>query len=489
MCPRIQGRLPLCVHGDFLSNAVIDAVYRRMKMRRMWLLAAGVLGCGGSGETAITPPSVSVESVAVTSATVPVLIVGNSTRLTASALDAQRNVLSGRPIAWSSSAAQIAAVSADGVVSAVSPGTATIRATSDGKFAEVGVTVRPQPWSLTGSLATGRALLSLTLLENGSVLAAGGQVIGTPFQTLRTSELYDPATGTWRAAGSLTTGRANHLAVRLRNGKVLVAGGYSIELSTRLASAELYDPVTNVWSTTGSMTEPRNLPEAALLPDGRVLVAGGSGAGTDLNALATAEIFDPASGTWSRTTSLSAARAGHTTTALPNGRVLVAGGASGAFSAPSFQTTAELFDATTGVWSAAGSVGVGRGYHRAVALPAGRLLMIGGSDIVSTVFPATDLYDVATGVWASSAPLGAGRTSHSATVLPDGRVLVAGGGASAPLGSTELFDVTAGRWTTAGDMRVPRSNHRAVLLPNGQVLVVGGQGVGASTTAEIYDPG
>jgi len=237
------------------------------------------------------------------------------------------------------------------------------------------------------------------------------------------------------------------------------------------------------------MTEPRNLAAAALLPDGRVLVMGGSGTGTDLNAIATAEIYDPAIGRWSRTTSLSVARGGHTATTLSNGTVLVAGGGSGTYSAPTLHASAERFDPRTDTWTTTGNVSVARGFHRAVALPNGRLLLTGGSDFVSTVFPASDIYDAATGAWTVAAALGQGRISHAAIALRTGDVLVSGGGGSTPLGSAERFDVAAGRWVSAGDMRVPRANHAAVLLPNGKVLVVGGQGVGAATSAEIYDPG
>ncbi|MBK8247146.1 MAG: Ig-like domain-containing protein [Gemmatimonadetes bacterium] len=457
-------------------------------MRYPWLLAIVSVGCGGGGETALTPPPVVVASVTIDGGPPVPLLVGLTTQLTATARDARGIALSGRAISWSSTAATVASVSTSGLVTGVAAGTAQIRATAEGQTAEVAVTVRAQPWSLTGSLATGRTLHSLTVLANGSVLAVGGQVLGTPFQTVRESELYDPGTGRWRSAGRLTTGRANHVAIRLRDGKVLVAGGYSIELSARLASAELYDPATDTWSATGSMSEPRNIAEAALLADGRVLVAGGSGAGTNLNALATAEIYDPATGRWSPAMNLSVARAGHAIMTLPNGKVLVVGGGSGTFSAPILHASAEVFDPVAGVWSATGGVPLARGYHRAVALPNGRVLLTGGSDFVSTVFPASDLYDASTGAWTAAGAMVTGRISHSATVLPNGSVLVAGGGGNSVLRSAELFDPATGRWVAAGDLQVPRSNHAAALLANGKVLVAGGQGVGAATSAEIFTP-
>jgi N-acetylneuraminic acid mutarotase len=404
-------------------------------MRRFWCLAAGILGCGGSGEVGVTPPPVTVATVSIGGASVATVLVGSSATLTATARDAQNNPLTAKAITWSSGTPTVASVTAGGIVIGVAPGTAQIRATSEDKFAEVAVTVRPQPWSLTGTLANGRTLLTLTLLADGSALAVGGQVLGTPFQTIRTSERYDPATGTWRAAGSMTTGRANHVAIRLLNGKVLVAGGYTLEpSSTRLASAEVFDPATESWSVT-------------------------------------------------------VARGGHTATALSNGKVVVVGGASGTFAAPNLHVSAEVFDPATGAWSATGSVSVARGFHRAVALPNGQLLITGGSNFTSAVFPATDIYDAATGAWTPSTALGTGRISHTASVLANGRVLIAGGGGNGVLGSTEVFDVTSARWTAAGDLRVPRSNHAAVLLLNGKVLVAGGQGAGASTSAELFDPG
>ena len=206
-----------------------------------------------------------------------------------------------------------------------------------------------------------------TLLPNGKVLVAGGY---DSDGALASAELYDPASGTWTATGSLATARVRHTATLLPNGKVLVAGGvdssgYSRErgtlrsgerdldghrqprhrtlLITRrrccptarcssqadhgnvgvLASAELYDPASGTWTATGSLTTARYGHTATLLPNGKVLVAGGY---NGLGYLASAELYDPASGTWTATGSLATARYDHTATLLPNGKVLVAGG-------------------------------------------------------------------------------------------------------------------------------------------------------------------
>ena len=134
------------------------------------------------------------------------------------------------------------------------------------------------------------------MLRNGKVLVAGGYATGP----LATAELYDPATGAWSATGSLKTARFDHTATLLADGKVLVAAGYNGSIVVR--SAELYDPVTGTWQTTGQLTRARENHTATLLSDGRVLVAGGND--TIGNGLDDAEIYDPASGTWSATDSL-----------------------------------------------------------------------------------------------------------------------------------------------------------------------------------------
>ncbi len=129
------------------------------------------------------------------------------------------------------------------------------------------------------------------------------------------------APNTWSDTGSLGTARHKHTATLLPDGKVLVVGG--VGSSGYLASAELYDPATGVWSATGSLTTARYNHTATLLPDGKVLVVGGYGSS---GYLTSAELYDPATGTWSTTGSLATARDKHTATLLPDGKVLVVGG-------------------------------------------------------------------------------------------------------------------------------------------------------------------
>jgi N-acetylneuraminic acid mutarotase len=382
----------------------------------------------------------------------------------------------------------VASVSS-GLVTAIAPGTSVIRATSEGQSGEVTANVTPYPWAATGSMLTGRTLHSATLLGNGKVLVCGGQNLTAPIQLYASCELYDPATGAWSATGSLATARESHTAIRLQDGKVLVTGGNDLT-GTALVSSELYDPASGTWTATGSLGTAR-VTDAVLLADGRVLVAGGSNPGTtgNTNAIASTEIYDPATGTWSAAAPLAAARSGRTLTLLGNGMVLVAGGASGPFTSPTLVAGAELFDPAAGTWSAAGSLATPRGFHRSVLLGNGRVVVIGGTNLTTTVFSRTELFNPSPPAWTLAGDLVVPRSSHSASVLPNGKVLVVGGsGTGLPVNSSELFDPVANTWSSGPAMTQARLNHTAVVLANGKVLVMGGQPIAALPTAEIYDP-
>jgi hypothetical protein len=178
------------------------------------------------------------------------------------------------------------------------------------------------------------ALCSATLLNDGRVLIARGADLSQP------SLLFDPATDTFAATGSMTTARVDQTTTLLSDGRVLIAGGFGVQGGplVGLASAELYDPKTGKFSPTGSMTTARVSQTATLLSDGRVLIAGGSdlrfiAGGSDIpgdslagGSLASAELYDPKTGTFSPTGSMITARGGQTATLLSDGRVLIAGG-------------------------------------------------------------------------------------------------------------------------------------------------------------------
>ncbi len=284
-------------------------------------------------------------------------------------------------------------------------------------------------------------------------------------------------------------GLAAHTATILPNGTVLVAGGSSSNSgSDILATAELYDPATGTFSSTGSMGTTRIYHTATLLPNGKVLVAGGHGAvgGSDIYR-ATAELYDPATGTFSPTGSMGTARYHHTATLLPNGKVLVASGYDGVSGV--FRATAELYDPATGTFSSTGSMGTARVVHKATLLPNGKVLVAGGNS--AGVYLATaELYDPATGTFSSTGSMGTARYSQTATLLPNGKVLMAGGQyGGGYVATAELYDPATGTFSSTGSMGTARYVHTAALLPNGKVLVAGGYGGVYLATAELYDPG
>jgi len=328
-------------------------------------------------------------------------------------------------------------------------------------------------WTLTGSLNTGRFLHTATLLPNGLVMVVGGI---DSHNTLRSAELYDPASGSWTSTGSLSTGRFRHTATLLANGKVLVAGGDFGNGS--LSTAELYDPTTGTWTFTGSLNIARQEHTATLLPGGKVLVSGGRDITTSVSA--TAELYDPLSGTWTATDDLNTAREVHTATLLPNGEVLVAGGIDNTFNGTA---SAELYDPANGTWTVTGELNTARAGHTATLLANGMTLVTGGG---GDSLPTTELYDSASETWTMTGSLNRARGEHTATLLPNGMVLVAGGLASTFSVLAELYDTTSGTWTFTGSLNIGRGGHTATLLPNGMVLAAGGEAPTILTSAELY---
>src|SRR5215472_1443753 len=213
-------------------------------------------------------------------------------------------------------------------------------------------------WSVTGSMADARSGQGTAVLQNGSVLVVGGWNLGIVDAT---AEIYSPPAGNWSGTGSVNLARYGAPAVILPDGKVLFAGGCVNNCNDITSSAELYDPATGTWSYTGSMHTPRYFYTAVLLKTGKVLVAGGCNAAACNTVTPTAELYDPNSGAFSATGSLSSARDYQTATLLANGNVLVAGG----FGTSGTLAQAEIYNASTGRWTSAGNMLTARSQHTA----------------------------------------------------------------------------------------------------------------------------
>jgi hypothetical protein len=346
-------------------------------------------------------------------------------------------------------------------------------------------------WKNTGNLNTARYLNTATLLPNGKVLVAGGDA-GWDNPTVNSAELYDPVTGTWSYTGSLNVGRESHTATLLPNGKVLVAGGWN-DLNGPLDSVEIYDPANGKWSSTANLNTVRFWHTATLLRNDKVLVVGGSDENVPLKS---AEIYDPATGTWSVTGNIIADRYGHTATLLETGKVLIVGGSDDGDIASTL-ASAELYDPVTGTWSATANLNAGSILHTVTLLPDGKVLAAGGYNWPPVSLSGAELYDPATGTWSFTDSLSR-RSGHTATLLPSGTVLVAGGydwNRRASLNSAELYHSATRIWEGTTNLNTPRDGHTATLLTNGKVLVAGGLLVegGPSgsilNSAELYDSG
>ncbi|RMH04823.1 MAG: tandem-95 repeat protein [Nitrospirae bacterium] len=290
----------------------------------------------------------------------------------------------------------------------------------------------------TGSLLAARTGHTATVLPDGQVLIAGG--VDGASQYHATAERYDPSTGVFRQTGAMAVARGGHIAVRLSTGKVLIAGGYN---GTKfLNSAELYDPATGTFAPTGSLNVARSNFSAVLLDSGMVLVVGGYGASSTM-VLDSAELYDPVTETFTLTGSLQTARAGfHLAVRLSTGKALVAGGvgANGQGLA-----SVELYDPESRTFSELESLITGREHHSLTRLPNGQVLIVGGwTGMEGVVLTSAELYDPQTNTVSVTEPLVEGRGFHTATLLNDGTVLVVGGSREASytsqaLASAEIF--------------------------------------------------
>lgn len=329
----------------------------------------------------------------------------------------------------------------------------------------------PGTFTAAGDLTSPRAAHSATLLNNGKVLIAGGyrDVAGAaPFPS---AELYDPATGTTTATGSMLDGRRYHTATLLADGRVLIAGG---SYGTR---AELYDPATGVFSANGDMLAPQpGVHTATLLTNGKVLVAGPGGA---------AQLYDPATGAFT----LTAPYAGGSPmwlaagALLSDGRVLLIGGAN--------QAWTEIYDPSSNTFTITGSPRGWDDVANATLLTNGKVLFVGNGENDGTRADA-ELYDPSAGVFVNVGPALEGHEFAASTPLPDGTVLITGnqlpGGNGDP--HAEVFSPGPQVFSAVGNMTTPRLEHTATLLPDGTVLVAGGYSIWPvpAASTEIYHP-
>ena len=347
-------------------------------------------------------------------------------------------------------------------------------------------------WSSTGTMISARDGHTATILTNGKILAAGGTNNGV---ALTSAELYNPAAGTWASTGSMHVGRTLARAVLFSNGNVLVVGGCINDcLSATTKSAELYNPNSGTFTATGSMVQARAEFAITLLANGQVLVAGGCAA-YDANGCSSttnkAEIYNPATGKWTATTALRAARHAMNATLLSSGKILVAGGATAASDA---LNSTEIYDPTAKTWTLGKKMVQARSDYASLMLGTGKILFMGGENINGVSISNTELYDPSTGTFAATGNMTATREEHTAVLLANGNVLVSGGNkktlaTQTPLASAALYNPTTGKWTATGSMSNARAGHTSTVLHNGNVVNAGGSdAVNELDSAELYKP-
>jgi hypothetical protein len=332
---------------------------------------------------------------------------------------------------------------------------------------------------LSGAAGYTAGAPTLTLLGDGRVLAASGQLNAE-------SLVLDLATADFSIEAPMAVTRNAHAASLLTDGRVLVTGGYIPDGfdGTAIDSVEIYDPVTNTWSLAAPMTYKRTSHGSLTLPNGKVLVVGGlsiydTGYATPADYVATAEVYDPATNTWSNAGTVPNGLFGPSAELLDNGKVLVVGGRN---YGPTFSSlsVAVLYDFVTNSWTPTGSM-ISPRQNRAAKLSDGRVLIGGGVTGSSTSFPdprdqLAEVYDPATGQWSAVAVMNEPRrNSTRPLLLGDGRVLYPDVGTN--VGRIEVFDpagttpAPSGIWRTLPNTPGYQFVRNVNLLPDGTVII------------------
>jgi len=340
-------------------------------------------------------------------------------------------------------------------------------------------------FSFTGSMNVTRYGHKAVLLNNGQVLAVTADTTGG-----NTAELYDPATGKWTLTGTPIMFHEGGSVTLLANGEVLLAAGdnpFFFSPPAFTAAGELYNPSTGQWTMTGSMSSARRYQAAVLLPDGEVLVAGGED--SSFSSIADAVLYNPATGTWQPTANMHEDRLLPLAALLRNGTMLIAGGdhaSNGSIVSP--LTSAEIFNPSTGKWTSIANLPSPGG--PAVLLPNGDVLVVRDA-----------FFDPGTGTWTATGPFPFATHTigpTTATLLATGQVLLTGFRSTyndtPTLNETFLYDFATNAYMGGAPMNSTRFADAATLLPNGQVLVSGGYiravGIGLRplSSAELYTP-
>lgn len=358
---------------------------------------------------------------------------------------------------------------------------------------------KPGTFINTGSMTTARIGYTATLLRDGRVLFAGGSTVE---KALNTAEIYDPATGAFSATGNLTVARSSQAAVPLRDGRVLLAGG-DVCLGgagcppSPVSSAEIYDPASGTFTATANLLAAHPCVKGFPLSNGKVLILGGS------SNVVTAEIYDPEAQTFTAANTSNSHEFFQcpSATQLADGKVLLVDNP--AYYGPPGSAQLEIFDPATGEYTLAspifpsGATDIAGG-STLTLLNSGLVLLAGLEDSscssqgcdTGNFNPTTWLFDPSNNGIKPNGAMPVAKVLFTHTLLQDGTVLVTGGLGHGLETSAALYDPKSGTFSSTGNMSTGRYAHTATLLNDGRVLIVGGEipGTGPSASAELYYP-
>ena len=362
---------------------------------------------------------------------------------------------------------------------------------------------------VTPTLAVPRFGHEAVLLDDGRVLVGGGfsgfannnVIVEFPLGLV---QVYEPAAGMWSIIEPLEGPGIFYSTTKLVDGRVLFVG-LSGGDDQPVGMASIFDPVSESWTPLSGSSSPRGVPSLALLADGRVLVAGGldySGADSPYSspeAVNVVEILDPLTGDWQQAAAMNRALQEQMLFSLNDGRVL----AIGAMRNGSYDLTAhaEVYNPATDTWTLLSSQDPGFVPSDAINLLDGRLLVLGVPSRNEQQFHEARVYDPASDTWTLVGGMAHARPMAALVLLPDGRVLAAGGeynwGEGFPSYSTsEIFDSATHSWSVGPDLSELRGNSSATLLRDGRLLLAGGIGLALDIeevypldSIEIVDPG
>jgi N-acetylneuraminic acid mutarotase len=341
---------------------------------------------------------------------------------------------------------------------------------------------------------------SLTVLQDGRVLIAGGSVndaLGVE-QPANRLQIFDPKTQSFSLlAATLSHPRTAHTATRLADGRVLLLGGTD-DLGAARNTADIFDPVTGTVSAAAPMAVARVGHAAVLLNDGRVYVTGGITAINAADPLASinsitgnSQRYQPSNNTWSAAPNLPLPRAGHAVSRLADGRVLLSGGLEVAslfgIPLPAFSDDCRIYNPTTNALQDIPDFTGNRILHAQLTLSNGKVLVVGGADgnlLTQTFSPlgSTFLYDPATNGWTAGGSLSQPRAFHGLHELASGQVLTLGGLATvdvltttgSPALALEYAPLSAASWSTPGNLPSTRPGAQTANIDGGdRVLVIG----------------